>query len=228
MNSKSNYLEYSDDFTSTELNSDFWSTKRILDGRWQITEDIAPPRGRALQVSVHPGDLAETRAQKPSTERAELSERSDKLVPSGVDVWYAFSLFIPEDFRITDNRLVFAQWKQEGSKRSPALALRCQNGKIIFSIESNEKRLLYPTETAQKTVWHRLMVHHHINENHQGTCEAFLDGVSFASFTGSIGHPDDPVTAYFKMGLYRDHVEYIDTLYFANFRRGLSREFCES
>ena len=71
------------------------------------------------------------------------------------------------------------------------------------------------------------MVNFCINKNHQGRAEAFLNGKSFATFEGYIGHPDDVVEAYFKLGIYRDEVPYPNTLYFAHFRRGFSRAFCE-
>ncbi len=192
-----------------------------------MVHDVDGTEGPALRITVHQGDLPEIGGDGNGTERSELSERKEVILPAGTDVWYAFSLYIPKDFVVINNRLLFASWKQVSSNRRPALALRYKNGKVTFIIQSKEERLAFKAPPIELGKWHRFMVHYKIDTDHQGHVEAFLNGTSFAFFEGYIGHPDDVVEAYFKLGIYRDTVPHTDTLYFAHFRRGASRAFCE-
>lgn len=219
-------IEYSDDFVSAEIDTSFWNLKRIREDRFEMVHDVDGTAGPALKVTVHQGDLPEIGGDGNGTERSELSERKEVILPAGTDVWYAFSVYIPKDFVVINNRLLFASWKQVGNRR-PALALRYKNGNVIFIIQSKEERLTFKAPPIELGSWQRFMVHYRIAANHQGRTEAFLNGTSFASFEGFIGHPDDAVEAYFKLGAYRDTVPHTDTLYFAHFRRGSTRAFCE-
>ena len=221
-----NNIEYADDFVSTEIDPSFWNLKRITEGRFEMVRDVDGTEGPALKVTVQQGDLPKIGGDGNGTERSELSERKEVILPAGTDVWYAFSVYIPKDFVVMDNRLLFASWKQVGNRR-PALALRYKNGKVMFIIQSKEERITFKAPPIELGKWQRFMVHYRIEPNHQGRTEAFLNGESFASFEGFIGHPDDAVETYFKLGVYRDTVPHTDTLYFAHFRRGSSRTFCE-
>ncbi len=217
-------IEYADDFVPPNLNADFWDVKRIKDGRWEFTEILG---SQALKISVCTGDLPQVGSNEVTTERSELSEKVTVMPQIGEEVWYGFSLYIPPDFIITDNRLLFANLKQVDSKRSPVWALRYKNGEVSFLVQSGDERKTFKAPPAQQGRWYRFMINSRIDANHQGYCKAFLDDSEFASFEGLLGHPSDQTKTYFKMGVYRDVVPHTDTLYFAHFRRSLTREFCK-
>jgi len=216
--------EYADDFVLPNLNLEFWDTKRIQEGRWEFAQILGEP---AIKIEVHSLDLPEVGNNGVATERSELSEKATVMTPVGEEMWYGFSLYIPEDFQITDNRLLFASLKQTDSKRSPIWALRYKGGEVSFLVQSGEDRKTFKAPAVQKGVWHRFLIFSRVDAAHQGHCKAFIDDAEFASFEGLLGHPDDKAETYFKMGVYRDTVLHVDALYFAHFRRGLTRQSCQ-
>ena len=62
--------------------------------------------------------------------------------------WYAFSLLVPDDFPIEDNRLVLAQWHGADKKylgeapRSPSMAFRYSNGSFFITISHSADRIV--------------------------------------------------------------------------------------
>lgn len=183
------------------------------------------------------------------TERFEIKERPEHFVLPGTEVWYGVSFLVPENFVVGKNRLVIAQWREEGTHdASPAMAFRYIGGKLSFTVSAIDAVRASPRKTAfdgpelEKGAWHRLMVRYKIGRLNpvdvrsrmQATleCDAFVDGGRFASYNGPLnlitqGGKGDLPQLRFRMGLYRNQVPRTDTLYFSKFRRGDSKEFCE-
>lgn len=94
---------------------------------WAIKLDQSVVRSgkSSIRFEVRDSDYRINKKGEKSS-RAELSTQKPTLI--GKEYWYGFSLFIPSDFPIEDNRLVIGQWWAPPDKtevnRSPALALR--------------------------------------------------------------------------------------------------------
>lgn len=219
-------IEYADDFVSTQLHPNFWDTTLINKNCLEHTQEISAPTW-SLKITLHPHDRSGLGSDQTTTERAEIAERETAATPPGESIWYGFSVYIPEDFIVRDSRLVFAQWKQARSGKSPEWALRYRNGRVHFTVETDAEREVYEAPPTPKGVWHRFLVHHKIDPDRTAYCEAFMDNIQFAEFSGKIEYEDEKTYSYFKMGVYRDAVPYVDTLHFAHFRRGATRAFCE-
>ncbi len=189
------------------------------------------------------------------TERFEIKEKPENFVKPGVEVWYGVSFFVPQDFVIGKNRLVIAQWREEGTHdKSPAMAFRYIDGKLLFTISTIDlidiaageditlRGLKFDGPELEKGKWYRLSLQYKlgrakpitVRHRMQATleCNAFVNGKKLATYRGPIdtisdgGHGAAPQLR-FRMGLYRNQVPRTDSLYFAKFRRGDSKEFCE-
>ena len=95
---------------------------------------------QALALSIRPlcpvgaGDCSE---------RAEVWEKKNVLVPYGEEVWYAFSMKLAAPIPRDDHRYLMAQWKRQitpaaRKSYSPFLALRLDKGKIVVTVETDE------------------------------------------------------------------------------------------
>ncbi len=214
-----------------------WKLSRILPEDLSITDELEAGKP-VLKITLKPGDMAERDADGNITsERAEITENGEP-VPPGTDIWYGFSFCIPKDFKIDDNRLVIAQWKQpsSGSQNpgSPFLSYRYQGGKIIAQIvidesvgglEEESRRVKFKSSGLERGVWHRIVTNYQLDENNMGHCEFVVDGEVIGKYVGKMGYQHLPKEGtYFKMGLYRDPQEYSQSIYFDKFSRGTSAD----
>ncbi|MCJ8142508.1 polysaccharide lyase [Ancylobacter sp. A5.8] len=76
------------------------------------------------------------------SERAEVWERPEVLVPYGAPVWYGFSMKMAEPIPTMRHRYVMAQWKREiepgaDGDYSPLLALRLIEGKLAVTVDTD-------------------------------------------------------------------------------------------
>lgn len=214
-----------DDFDQG-LNPNFWSTQKIESGRLTFHNlgNIS-----VAQIELKRGDRQEVNKFGTITERDELLEHRSLQLPLGVDSWYAFSFFFPEDFPIVDNRTVFAQWKQRTPEaESPFLSFRYQGGELVCKVigeDVNEK--FRPKQKEElRGQWHRILMNYRLDENQTGKVHCRLDDKELVNYEGKMGyHFTDPST-YFKMGLYRDQIDTPQIIYLAQYRRGPSQEDC--
>jgi len=213
-------FEIRDDFSSPELEK-HWTTQRILPGDFSIKDG-------ALKITLNPGDMVEA-----ESERAEISLSEESISP-GTEVWYRFSIFIPEDFQINNNRLVIAQWKQpsdeDQSSDSPFLSYRYQDGMIIAQVIVNESddgsedksvKRKFKSPELERGIWHEIKTNYSLDDQNNGRCKFIIDGQIIGEYEGKMGYKHLPKTKrYFKMGLYRDRQDYSQTISFSKFRRG--------
>lgn len=213
-----------DDFESETL-SPIWSTFRLPDGALNhVTSPTRSGHG-AVEISVHSRDRTEIGRNGELTERAELSEAPDARLLMGTDVWYAFSFFLPADFPIVDTRLVIAQWKQAcldcTKKRSPMVSLRYYAGKLRVYIENTRGRQkLYSQRLDLRNMWVDMVFHIIAKPDDKGVVQMWRNGVQIVNHTGALGFKDDSNEVYFKMGLYRDHLNVPMHIFIDCFRRG--------
>lgn len=76
------------------------------------------------------------------SERAEVWERPEVLVPFRSPVWYGFALRLNDPLAQDDRRYVIAQWKREilpeaAGDYSPFLALRLYRGRLGITVETD-------------------------------------------------------------------------------------------
>jgi len=219
-------LEIIDDFDSGQLNPR-WLTRWIKPESLLITDELDPGKKPVLKITVHSGDFAMDGGDGHMTERAEITD-PEELKP-GMDIWYGFSVYIPKDFEISNNRLVIAQWKQPplGTSPSPFVSWRFQEGKIIGQIVNEAERLKFKFSNIEKGVWNRLIINYMLDNNDKSHCQ-FIVNDEKQIYEGKMGYANLPKEKiWFGMGLYRDHLPNPQTLYFDKFRRGFSKDFCD-
>ena len=214
---------YEDSFEDARINR-YWTTMWwSRDGG--IDDETVLDGKSSLRVVVQAGDNKLFGSSGQATERSELNERHRHRV--GLDVWYSFSVYVPEDFPIQDTRLVMGQWKQTAitlwKKHSPAVAQRFRNGRFQITINNDSGRTyLYEDGTAEDPAlvgeWNSFVYHIRFDKGEKGRLEVWMNGEQIIDYTGQIGYSDDPNTSYFRLGLYRDTMEQPMTVYYDDVR----------
>ena len=161
-------------------------------------------------------------------------------IPMGAEQWFGFSLYLPADFPIEDNRLVLAQWWAFTKKylgevsRSPALSLRYREGRLQVSMRSSDQRIIKDADSVPKTEifstnefqlgkWNDFVFHMKWSYKADGFVEIWWNGEQVAQYKGPVGYNDDqgPLP---KFGIYRDDSEKTYISFFSEYRRGNSFE----
>lgn len=214
---------YEDSFEEPRINR-YWTTMWwSRDGG--VDDAFAVDGQHSLRVIVQEGDHRLFGKSGQSTERSELNERHRHKV--GQDVWYAFRVYVPEDFPIQDTRLVMGQWKQTAiflwKKHSPAVAQRFRNGRFQITINNDAGReYLYEDGTADDPAlvgeWTSFVYHIRFDKGDNGRLEVWMNGEQIIDYSGQIGYKDDLNTSYFRLGLYRDTMAEPMTVYYDDVR----------
>lgn len=164
------------------------------------------------------------------TERDELT--SPMFMIGGAEVWYGFSLKLPENFEITDTRLVVAQWKSgDMNSQSPIVALRFVSGNFFVTVRnlslglSDKDEVKYFLDDAKLGSWMDFILQIVWADNvcSEGIVRTWLNGSLAMEFRGktsltcSVGSTFD-----FHVGLYRDEWNKPWTIYLDNWSVGKS------
>lgn len=170
--------------------------------------------------------------------RSEVNTRD--FPPLGSVRWYAFSLLLPDNFPIEDNRLVLAQWHGADKKylgeapRSPSLAFRYSNGSLSITICHSADRIVrdakavpsktvFQTERFPRAAWNDFVIEARWSCQSDGFVNVWWNGRQVVRYSGPVGYNDD-FGPYFKFGLYRDDSDKTYTIYFSRVRLGARRE----
>lgn len=202
-----------DNFKS-KFNKNIWSTKRIEEDRLSFNVVDGVP---SVGITIHKGDKPEG-----ITERSEISEKSNIRLPLGIDAFYGFSVFLPTNFLVNNNRLVLAQWKEITEKpESPFLSIRYVDGMMFAQVNGDNVKEKYPISSDARGQWMNFNVGYKVLDSGLGVCNMVVNGNEVLNHSGQIGYknPKEGRT-YFKMGIYRDSIDQPQTAFFANFRRG--------
>jgi len=127
-----------DSFEADVLDTRLWGLSQASSDRVWIDHHEAAFGRSSLAIEVKPGD--EGRFCHARCQRMEVREARALQLPSGSDVWYAFSFKLSGDIpRRGSTRWVVGQWKQETAAidPSPFLAQRFDNGVFHVTIEDN-------------------------------------------------------------------------------------------
>ncbi|MFY9743563.1 MAG: heparin lyase I family protein [Candidatus Sulfotelmatobacter sp.] len=205
-----------DGFESSHLSSFRWSSRRFEPGAVVSEESVVRSGRRALAITVHSGDRPEAASESgAATERAELMESWWLFSRTGRTYVYSFSLYLPNDFPQTSERLVIAQWRQlcEGSPcvpDNPILALRYEIGRLqVTRNDEHGKTVLYQGGEDVRGRWLDFRFITRWDGTSEGTVDATLQGREIVHYQGPTvyqpgpGHPRHALI-YFKTGLYRD------------------------
>lgn len=178
---------------------------------------------KCMKVVIGPDDWAIDSDNTGDKERAELiREPSQAEYDANREVWYAYSLFIPEDYdynsdgsappgTIGELFQVMGQWHSNGQGGVPPLELFYRQsgaGQSSFVIGYG-----IPADTRQngsvniaRGVWHDLVYHIRWSTTATGFCTPYLNGVSLGTFTGrNVAPAQGNLPHIFRLGIYRGH-----------------------
>jgi hypothetical protein len=199
-----------------------WNLRYVTPGRVSLQRDVVHSGTGALRVEVREGDVAMVGVDGTPTERTEVQE-ADGLNPRfGETHEYAFSMYVPADFPVTDTRLVTAQWHQRCVvclKRSPIVAQRYRRGVLYITIDSAAGRTTaYRHAQPIQGRWVDLRYRLRFGLT-DGAVAVWLDGAPVVDWKGPLGYPDDGPEVDFRFGLYRDHMAEPMAIYFDDYRK---------
>jgi hypothetical protein len=222
-------LLYSFDAFEGDAVAGFWrpgdaGSGRYVPGAIVISNEYARSGSRAVQVTVHEGDVEQPGDDGQLTERAELDAGKRPVV--GRDAWYGFSVLVPPAFPVVDTRLVIAQWKQTGVDGSPIVAQRYRGGEHQLSIRRPDAFLWkrYSLPQIEPGAWIDMVYHLRFSTGPDGIVEVWMNGNQVVTYRGVTAFSTGERLIYSKIGLYRDRWKEPMTLYFDNYTMGESFE----
>jgi hypothetical protein len=205
-----------DAFESEGLSWVKWSRQRFVPGAVIGQENVVRAGRRALAITVRNGDRFEPGIDgSASTERDELMEALWLFSHTGKTYAYSFSLYLPDDFPQTRERLVLAQWRQlcEAKKcrpDRPIIAIRYEDGRLQVTRQNQEEKVvLYQGTEEVRGRWLDFRFVVGLETGNEGKIVASLNGQEIVNYRGATlfavapGYPRHGFV-YFKTGLYRD------------------------
>jgi hypothetical protein len=213
----------------TDSLSNVWTNDKFIPGALRFQSDYVRSGSKAAMLTLRSGDQIEE--EKGSIlERAELKE-AKRLISMENSVYeYSFSIFLPPDFPIVPTRLVIAQWKQDCKSDNcdpdnPVIALRYVSGKFFITLQTEpELSLLYSREDSILNRWLDFKFRIKFSRTRNGNIKVWLNSQQIIDYKGitaypeTYGYPPDGVF-YFKMGLYRDHIDKSMTIYIDDYKK---------
>ena len=205
-----------DGFESPHLSHFRWTDRRFEPGAIVFEGSVVRSGRSALAIKVRSGDRSEAASESgAATERDELMEPWWLFSRTARTYVYSFSLYPPNDFPQTPERLVIAQWRQlcEWSPcvpDNPILALRYETGRLQVSRnDESGKTLLHQGNEDVRGKWLDFRFVTRWDHTSKGIVDATLQGREIVHYQGPTiyqvgpGHPRHALI-YFKTGLYRD------------------------
>ena len=159
----------------------------------------------AYRFEVKKGDNQTRSDKKNGTERSEIyldPDQNGDLI--GKETWYSFGIFIPNDFPLTETRVVVGQWKsddKDGSSNSPSISNRFKSGVFSIKLKTQQGEREFPVPLFKIGKWNDL-IYRIILSPTNGELDVWLNNQQVISFRG----PTAIVNRIhlFKMGIYRD------------------------
>lgn len=206
-------ITLTDDFENGDL-AGFWRSGNKGSGRYEqdavsFTDQYHRSGNHCIKLTVKEGYIRQDGGDGNFTERTELDSRTHPFLHQ--KVWYKFSILIPEDFPVVDDRLVISQVKQTVSASSPLqlYAQRFRNGQhylTIYDMTNGDKeeaaRVTLPDLTKEQ--WHDFIFQIYYSETSDGYIKMWMDGKQVTSFNGPTASRKGRNQFYHKIGMYRD------------------------
>ncbi|MGP8175186.1 MAG: polysaccharide lyase [Terracidiphilus sp.] len=219
-----------DHFEKPELSS-IWTADRMVPGAFSVQTEIVRSGHSAARITVHPNDRLEAASDDgQASERDELMEAPRFWSRPGRTYEYSFSLYLPGDFPVVENRLVIAQWKQLcewGSCRpdNPVLAIRYVGG-VLFITRKNDdgEQVMYKSQGELRGRWLDFRFVTRFSQRDDGAIDGWMNEKPIVHYRGvtayraARGYPAHGFF-YFKMGLYRDQMQQPMTIYLDDYRK---------
>lgn len=203
----------------TEGLGPLWSPRFVTPGRVTVQGGVVRSGAAAMRIEVREADVPMVGSDGNETERTEI--QAAEAARFGETHEYAFSMHVPADFPIIDNRLVTAQWHQRCVaclKRSPVVAQRYRRGVLSITIDSAAGRTTVYRH-AEKILGRWVDLRYRIRFGlSDGAVAVWLDGAQVVDYKGPLGYPDDGPEVDFRFGLYRDRLATPMFIYFDDFR----------
>ena len=239
--------------TTTELPVDehrgWWFETIDLDARdyaYNIVNDITRKGDTAIRFELRDGDCYTAYPENPSSgwddctrdrERTEVRERWNP--PLEKSVWYAFSMFIPEDYEPMYPKQIFFQWH---GGPAPVIYYHLNENKfhvdILAEVAVTTTQYTFGDDILTLGEWHDFEVNIVWSADAQaGRMILYVDGVKLIDYSGAtlpievhqnilFGTEKSPEV---KFGIYRSHLfrwtedrpHPTHVLYFDEYRRGL-------
>jgi hypothetical protein len=205
---------------------DFWMPGNYGSGRYVpgaiiLSTNFARSGTHSAAITVREGDIDAAGDDDTRVERAELDSGHFPL--QGRDAWYGFSLLVPNDFPIVDDRLVIAQFKQLDVSR-PIVAQRFRNDKHTVTVESQGRKESYKLPPIPLGQWVDMVYHLRYSTGTDGLVEIWMNGKQVVRYSGPAADPNAKNAFYNKIGLYRDRLKVPMTIYYDNYAMGGSME----
>jgi hypothetical protein len=206
--------------------ADFWlagnyGSGLYVPGAIKLSTNYARSGSHCVEITVREGDIAAAGEGDTRVERAELDSGHFPL--RGKEAWYGFSMLIPKDFPIVDNRLVISSCKQSDVAR-PIVAQRYQNGKHTLTVESQGRKETYKLPAISRGEWIDMIFRVRYSTGEDGLMQVWMNRKQVVSYSGPTAEADAKNAFYSKIGLYRDRLKQPMTMYFDNYTMGGSRE----
>ncbi|CAM3613784.1 hypothetical protein VA7868_04422 [Vibrio aerogenes CECT 7868] len=194
------------------------------------------PVSQAEKFEVRPGDCGESTHWSDCAndrERSELSEYGKDNYP-GDEYWYGWSVYLPADYpNVFPTKTALGQFHQKNS-HPVWMFHHVKAGLVLDDHVFGRSRHDYPliSEAALRGKWHRIEVHAKWSKDPGGFFQVWVNGQQKVNYHGQTM---DAQQVYFKYGIYRAFVsryqrQYNEnevppqTVYYANVKRGLTRE----
>ena len=232
-------LDIYDGFETATL-SGLWEQSRFESGSVVMESQIVRAGHQAVAISVHPRDKFEAGQHgNADSERDELMEARALTAKQEEPYEYSFSMFFPQDFPIVSVRLVIAQWKQfcpneQGpcSDDSPVLALRYIGGVMSVTQDLGGKRsTLFEKKAEFRNRWLDFRVQARFTPDPAGHVKVWLNQQLIADYRGVTANAENATTGYpsagryyFKMGLYRNVMPELMTVFIDEYRKQTLRD----
>ena|ERR1700691_5362512 len=229
------------------LESKSFVVEKLSNG-WRLMSPGKPHSITRSDTARHSGGHSlrfELRGGEAWNEHVEPSFRSeistDEYVAMDSVQWYGFSLYIPKDFPLEDNRCVIGQWHDKAKSqigepdKSPPVAQRFKNGRFYVTVMHSAERIVFDPDQVPKEIvfdttklplgeWNDLVYQIKWSYHKDGFVNAWLNGQRIIRYRGPVGYNDD-IGPTFNFGLYRDSTDKTYVVYFDNYHRG--RSFAE-
>jgi hypothetical protein len=203
----------------------------------QSVSDVTRNGEASLRFELRKGDAFKDSLGR-STYRAEVDTKD--FPPMRSVRWYAFSMYLPEDFPKEDNWLVLAQWHGVDKRhlgeasRIPAMQFSYRGERFRLMIRHSAERILKEEEGSAKETpfsttslphgrWNDFVVQAKWSYENDGFVNAWLNGEQIVKYRGPVGYNDD-VGPYFRFGLYRGMTDKTHVVYFSQVRSGVNAE----
>jgi hypothetical protein len=160
---------------------------------------------RAARVSVQPGDV-----RNGNTERDELDLPMLRL--GGRELYYSWRFMLGEDFGVSRNRIVIAQWKQSALfTQSPVISLRVKEQRLVLGVRnltlglSDNDRMEFTLEEVMEVgKWYDVTFGLLFSHGMDGFVKVWVKGRKVATFLGPTMSTADEGYFDFHFGVYRD------------------------